>query len=136
MPARTGKLEGHFFLLMPELRRRHASKHREANRAAIDSRVVILISRVVILSIDETWRNESRCPTSTDAIVRLTARSQAHIDPLLWWMIYTLRVYCNYTRVYTMRGTAHTVAEKQKLLNCVRRLRGQVDAIERAPIAD
>ena len=33
-------------------------------------------------------------------------------------------------------GTSHTVAEKQKLLNRVRRLRGQVDAIERALIAD
>ena len=31
---------------------------------------------------------------------------------------------------------AHAVAEKQKLLNRVRRLRGQVDAIERALIAD
>ncbi|HUK08486.1 MAG TPA: metal/formaldehyde-sensitive transcriptional repressor [Stellaceae bacterium] len=33
-------------------------------------------------------------------------------------------------------GTPHTVAEKQKLLNRVRRLRGQVDAIERALIAE
>lgn len=33
-------------------------------------------------------------------------------------------------------GPSHTVAEKQKLLNRVRRLRGQVDAIERALIAD
>jgi DNA-binding FrmR family transcriptional regulator len=31
---------------------------------------------------------------------------------------------------------AHTVIEKQKLLNRVRRLRGQVDAIERALVAD
>jgi DNA-binding FrmR family transcriptional regulator len=31
---------------------------------------------------------------------------------------------------------AHTVIEKQKLLNRVRRLRGQVDAIERALIAE
>jgi DNA-binding FrmR family transcriptional regulator len=31
---------------------------------------------------------------------------------------------------------AHAVAEKQKLLNRVRRLRGQVDAIERALMAD
>lgn len=31
---------------------------------------------------------------------------------------------------------AHTVIEKQKVLNRVRRLRGQVDAIERALIAD
>jgi DNA-binding FrmR family transcriptional regulator len=31
---------------------------------------------------------------------------------------------------------AHTMVEKQKLLNRVRRLRGQVDAIERALIAN
>lgn len=31
---------------------------------------------------------------------------------------------------------AHVVVEKKKLLNRVRRLRGQVDAIERALIAD
>jgi DNA-binding FrmR family transcriptional regulator len=31
---------------------------------------------------------------------------------------------------------AHTVIEKQKLLNRARRLRGQVEAIERALIAD
>ncbi|MEW6438401.1 MAG: metal/formaldehyde-sensitive transcriptional repressor [Pseudomonadota bacterium] len=31
---------------------------------------------------------------------------------------------------------AHTAVEKQKLLNRVRRLRGQVDAIERALIAN
>jgi len=31
---------------------------------------------------------------------------------------------------------AHPVVERQKLLNRVRRLRGQVDAIERALIAD
>ncbi|MBN9527246.1 MAG: metal/formaldehyde-sensitive transcriptional repressor [Alphaproteobacteria bacterium] len=33
-------------------------------------------------------------------------------------------------------GRSHVVAEKQRLLNRVRRLRGQVDALERALIAD
>nr|MBJ6870698.1 metal-sensing transcriptional repressor [Vibrio cholerae] len=33
-------------------------------------------------------------------------------------------------------GRSHVVAEKQRLLNRVRRLRGQADALERAAIAD
>lgn len=34
--------------------------------------------------------------------------------------------------VYTEGKLAHAIAEKQKLLNRIRRLRGQIDALERA----
>lgn len=37
-----------------------------------------------------------------------------------------------YPLYYTCEAMSHTVREKQKLLNRVRRIRGQVDAIERS----
>lgn len=65
-----------FCLLMPGLRRRHASKQREVDRAALDN-------RVVALSVAELQRNESRRRASTVAFVGQTARSRVHSDPLL-----------------------------------------------------
>jgi DNA-binding FrmR family transcriptional regulator len=47
-------------------------------------------------------------------------------------------IYCKYPRGYVSQKDkmTHTVADKQKLLNRVRRLKGQVEAVERALEAD
>ena len=74
--AYAGRLEGHFCLLMPKRRRRHASKQREVDRAALDN-------RVVALSVAEPAIDECRRRASAVAIVGLTARSRVHSDPLL-----------------------------------------------------